>query len=244
MSVKYNGFEGPLPSSIKLGGFHCHRRGGCDRDTLCEENGGCMGVAVLEDGWEREASWRRSDAAYPEPPLMIEWRRDVDYEETGWSPAVPPAPARLSAPVRSRLDELADLVLGLTYAEMLEFAHTLWKASGATKMNSDTLPKILLAWTRRMAAGSDHGLDDDASALEADAGSGAEVQSIDTAPRDRPILVFMMGRWRVARWSTNQPHKRPVPFWSADDLRVTVSRAHQPQWWADLPAAPPPDPAA
>lgn len=237
MSAKYNGFEGPLPSSIKLDGFHCRQRGGCDRDNLCEEHGVCLGVQhLLDDGWTREASWRKGDAVYPEPPLMIEWHRDVDYRQTGWSQAAPPAPALLPAPARSRLDELADLILTLTYGEMLEFAHTLSKACGARKMNDDTLPKILLTWTRRMADGSYRDLEE--GMLEADQ-AGADVHSIDTAPTDRPILVFMMGRWRVARWNTNQPHKRPVPFWSADDLRVTVSRAHQPRWWAHLPAAPP-----
>jgi hypothetical protein len=72
----------------------------------------------------------------------------------------------------------------------------------------------------------------------AERGAGKKFQLIDTAPKDRPILAFMLGRWRIVRWKPNRPHKRPIPFWSADDLRVTVSRAHQPKWWAELPPSP------
>jgi len=238
MSAKHNGFEGPLPSSIKLGGFHCHRRGGCDRDALCEEHGGCLSAeSAPADEWDREASWREGEPPDTEPPLTIEWRREVTCEAADQYPGAAPAAANASG--RSRLDDLAELVLGLTYAEMLEFADSLTKARGHRKMNRETLPKILHAWTRKMAAGSGRDLRDGASPLDADGAARAEAQSIDTAPQDRPVLAFMMGRWRIARWNSNHPHKRPVPFWSADDLRVTVSRAHQPQWWVELPAAPP-----
>jgi hypothetical protein len=141
-TMKESGFEGPLPSSIIPDGFRCYRRGGCDREALCEGEGECLGI---------------------DPPLA-------------------------NALNRNRLDEI----------------------------NEPALP-----------------------AGERDCGAGKKFQPIDTAPKDRPILAFMLGRWRIARWKLNHPHKWPKPFWSADDLRVTVSRAHQPKWWVELPPPPP-----
>ena len=204
MSAKHNGFEGPLPSSIKLDGFHCHRRGGCDRDALCEEEGGCLGAGRPEDGWDGDPVWH-ADAGHPHPePLTIEWHREVTCEETGDYPGTTPS---ANAPHRHRLDELAELVRTLTYAEMLEFAHSLSSVRGNGKMNVETLPGILHVWARKIGAGWLHDADHDGAA-------GTEVHSIDTAPMDRPVLAFMLGRWRVARWDTSHPHKKPVPFWS------------------------------
>jgi hypothetical protein len=188
-TTKEIGFEGRLPS-VKLDGFYCYRRGGCDSEAFCVGEGECLGV---------------------EP--------------------------RLANPLsRSRPNELAELVRALTYAEMLEFSGGLWRLRGAGKMNSETLPKILHAW----ATASDRTVHYEPAppAGECDDVAGKKFQPIDTAPKDRPILAYMLGQWRIARWKPNH-RKQPTPFWSADDLRVTVSREHQPKWWAELPPSPP-----
>jgi hypothetical protein len=141
---------------------------------------------------------------------------------------------------RNCSDEIAEIVRDLTYAEMIEFAGGLWSSRGAGKVNGETLPKLLHAWAKKMELASDCGPCKPAlPAEERDCGAGKNFQSIDTAPKDRPVLAFMLGRWRIAQWRTNHPRQRPIPFWSADDLRVTVSRAHQPKWWAELPPSPP-----
>jgi hypothetical protein len=219
MSTKESGFEGPLPSSIKPDGFHCYRRGGCDRQALCEGEGECLGVdPLLANALNRSSI-------------------DAIAEIEGLGAAPPPAMAL----GRNRSNEMRELVRALTYAEMLEFARGLWSSRGEGKMNRETLPKILHAWTRKMELASDYAIHNDAAlpARECDCGAGKKFQPIDTAPKDRPILAFMLGRWRITRWKPNHPHKRPIPFWSADDLRVTVSRAHQPKWWAEFPPSPP-----
>jgi len=214
-----SGFEGPLPSSIKPDGFHCYRRGGCDKQALCEGEGECLGA---------------------DPPLMNALNRsplDEIAEIEGLGVAPPPA----TALGRNRSNEIRELVRALTYAEMLEFARGLWSSRGGGQMNRETLPKILHAWTRKMEFASDRAVDNEPElpAGEYDWGAAKNFQPIDSAPKDRPILAFMLGRWRIARWKPNHPHKRPIPFWSADDLRVTVSRAHQPKWWAEFPPSPP-----
>lgn len=183
MNTKENGFEGPLPSSVKPDGFYCRRRGGCDQDALCVNKGECLGAA---------------------PSLAITSKRN-------------------------RFDEFAELVLALTYSEMVEFAGGLWKLRGGRKMNNQTLPQILHAWS---TASNRSIYKEPAPDL------GKELQPIETAPKDRPILAFMLGQWRIAKWKANH-RKRLAPFWTADDLRVTVSRAHQPKWWAELPPLPP-----
>jgi hypothetical protein len=145
---------------------------------------------------------------------------------------------------RNHFDKIAEIVRALTYAEMIEFAVGLWSLRGEGEVNSETLPKILHAWATATECSSDCAAHNAAlPAGEYDCGVGKKFQPIDTAPKDRPILAFMLGRWRIVRWKPNHPHKNPIPFWSADDLRVTVSRAHQPKWWADLPPSPPEDEA-
>jgi hypothetical protein len=194
-ATKGNSFEGPLPSSIKPDGFHCYRRGGCDREALCEGEGECVGVDLP-----------------PENALS-----------------------------RNRFDEIAEIVQSLTYAEMIEFAGGLWSLRGEGEVNCETLAKILYAWTTKMELASDCAVHNEPTlpAGERDCGAGKKFQPIETAPKDRPILAFMLGQWRIAQWKLYHPHKRPIPFWSANDLRVSVSRAHQPKWWAELPPSPP-----
>jgi hypothetical protein len=210
------GFEGPLPSFIKPDGFQCYRRGGCDREAHCEGEGECLGV---------------------DPPLAnaLNHNRFDQIAEIERLGVDPPLANALS---RNRFDQIAELVRALTYTEMIEFAGGLWSLRGEGEVSSESLPKILHAWAMEAsncAINNDRAL----PAGECDFGTAKKFQPIDTAPKDRPILAFMLGRWRIARWTPNRPHKRPIPFWSADDLRVTVSRAHQPKWWAELPPSPP-----
>jgi len=63
-------------------------------------------------------------------------------------------------------------------------------------------------------------------------------QPIETAPKDRRILAFMWGRWRVAQWDEGLSYKQPRPYWSASDLRINDSRLRQPKWWVELPPNP------
>jgi hypothetical protein len=218
-TTKESGFEGPLPSSIKPDGFHCYRRGGCDREALCEGEGECLGV---------------------DPTLANTLNRNR-LDEIAELECLGVDPPLANASSHNRFDEIAELVRVLTYAEMIEFAGGLWRLRGEGKVNGETLPKILHAWAREMEFASCCAVHNEPAlpAGERDCGAGKKFQPIDTAPKDRPILAFMLGRWRIAQWKPNQPHKRPIPFWSADDLRVTVSRAHQPKWWAELPPSPP-----
>jgi hypothetical protein len=213
-----SGFEWPVPSSIKLDGFRCYRRGGCDRRASCEGEGECLGV---------------------DPPLAnaLSGNR-VDEIAEGECLGVDPPAVNAN---RNRLDELAEMIRALTYAEMLEFARGLWSLRGGGKVNGETLPKILHAWVTETDLASDRAVHNEPAppAGKCDCGAGKKLQQIDTAPNDRPILAFMLGRWRIAQWKLNHPIKRPIPFWSANDLRVNVSRANQPKWWAELPASPP-----
>jgi hypothetical protein len=235
-----SGFEWPVPSSIKLDGFHCYRRGGCDRGAFCEGKGECLGVdPPLANALSRfdEIAGRECLGVEP-PPLNAFNRNSIDETAEIERPGIPSL-AKTSS--RNRVDELAAKVRALTYAEMLEFARGLWGLRGKGEVNSETLPKILYAWATGAEPASDCAVPNEPAppAGECDCREGKKFQPIDTAPKDRPILAFMLGRWRIARWKPNHPHKRPIPFWSADDLRVTVSRAHQPMWWAEFPPSPP-----
>jgi hypothetical protein len=197
-----NGFEGPLPLSIKLDGFPCYRRGGCDRGALCEGKGECFSV-------DPQPARRLT----PDGPDQIPEIKCPGVDQQ-----------LADALSRNRFDEIAGIISALTYVEMIEFASGLWSLRGWKEVNRETLPKILHAW---------------ATEGELVSGTGKQFWPIDTAPKDGPVLAFMLGRWRVERWKTDHPHKRPIPFWSADDLRVTASRTHQPKWWAELPSSPP-----
>jgi hypothetical protein len=211
------GFEGPLPSSIKPDGFHCYQRGGCDRGALCESEGECLG-------------------ADPLPANTLSSHRPDEIGEIEY-PGVDMPPA--NALRRNLFDEIAEMVRGLTYTEMIEFAGGLWSLRGGGKVNVETLPQILHAWAtkRRSASGRATHNEPALPAGEGDGGAEKEFEPIDTAPKDRPILAFMLGQWRIAQWKSHH-RKQPMPFWSANDLRVTVSRAHQPKWWAELPPSP------
>jgi hypothetical protein len=156
-----------------------------------------------------------------DPPLADTLNRER-FDENAKTESLGDDPPLANASSRSLFDEIAGIVRVLTYADMIEFAGGLWNSRGVGEVSVGTLPKMLHAWAKQRESGVDK-----------------KFFPIDTAPKDRPILAFMLGRWRTARWKSNHPHKRPVPFWSADDLRVTVSREHQPKWWAELPPSPP-----
>lgn len=213
-----SGFEGPIPSSIKPNGFQCYRRGGCDREAHCEGEGECLGIGPSQaNAWDDD-------------------RLDEIAEDECLNADPPPGNALSS----NRFDHLAASVRALTYAEMIKFASGLWSLRGRAEVNSETLPKILHAWATEMELASISAVRSDPALPAGKCECGVKkFQPIDTAPKDRPILAFMLGRWRIARWRPDHPHKKPLPFWSADDLRVAVSRAHQPEWWADLPPEPP-----
>lgn len=61
-------------------------------------------------------------------------------------------------------------------------------------------------------------------------------QPIEAAPKDRPILAWMWGAWRVAKWDNDRYCKKPRPHWVAEGLSISDSRFHQPKWWIELPA--------
>lgn len=60
---------------------------------------------------------------------------------------------------------------------------------------------------------------------------------IETAPKDRKILAFMWGEWRIAKWESHPSR----PYWDVAGWRIKSCREHQPKWWAELPAPPPED---
>jgi hypothetical protein len=217
-TTKESSFEEPLPSSIKPDGFQCYRRSGCDIRVLCEHEGECLGFDL---------------------PVAnaLSCNRFDEIGEIECPGVDPPLTNALS---RNRIDEFAEMVRSLTYGELIEFAGDLWSLRGKEKLNGETLPKVLHAWATKTELAPDCVVQiEPAPAGECDCKAGKKFQPIDTAPKDQPILAFMLGQWRIAQWKVNHPHKRPIPFWSANDLRVTVSRAHQPRWWAELPPSPP-----
>jgi hypothetical protein len=239
-TTKESGFEGPLPWSIKPDGFHCYWRGGCDSEALCEAAGECLGREPQQANALSRFGKIAGGERFGAPPLVNAPNRSrlgeiAEIECIG-------IPSLAKALLRNRVDEIAEMIRNLTYAEMLEFAGDLWRLRGRGKVNGETLPSILHAWaTGAEATASDGAAQNEPapSAGECHRGAERKFQPIDTAPKDRPILAFMLGRWRTAQWRHNHPHKRPIPFWSANDLRVTVSRANQPKWWTELPPSPP-----
>jgi hypothetical protein len=238
-TTKESGFEGPLPWSIKPDGFHCYWRGGCDSEALCEAQGECLGrEPPLANALSRFDEIAEGECLGVGSPLV----NALNCNRLGKIAKIecPSIPSPAGALLRNRVDEIAETIRALTYAEMLEFARDLWRLRGRGKVNGETLPNILYAWATGLELASDRAVHVEPAppAGECDCGAGTKFQSIDTAPKDRPILAFMLGRWRIAQWRLNHPHKRPIPFWSANDLRVTVSRANQPTQWAELPSPP------
>jgi hypothetical protein len=57
---------------------------------------------------------------------------------------------------RDRLDEIATLVLSLTYGEMIELANAIWKAQPeGSAVNQDNLPSLLHRWSKSRSARTD-----------------------------------------------------------------------------------------
>ena len=57
---------------------------------------------------------------------------------------------------RKPLDEIASLVRGLTYGEMIELAATMWKSQPeGTAITKDNLPTLLHLWSKSFSAVAD-----------------------------------------------------------------------------------------
>ena len=59
---------------------------------------------------------------------------------------------------------------------------------------------------------------------------------IDTAPKDRRILLFARGEWHVGKWNDDKFNRKPRPFWDYSLIwRATGCREQPPIAWAELP---------
>jgi len=68
-----------------------------------------------------------------------------------------------------------------------------------------------------------------------------EWKPIETAPKDRDILLLCPSRGVVRGSWNNDCHKKPRPYWTNDRERifgVTETRADQPTHWMPLPEPP------
>lgn len=70
----------------------------------------------------------------------------------------------------------------------------------------------------------------------------SEWQPIETAPKDRSILLWVDGECSKGQWNNDQYAKKPRPFWHAfyEDMALgrLWMRAHQPTHWMKLPEVP------
>ena len=59
---------------------------------------------------------------------------------------------------------------------------------------------------------------------------------MDTAPKDRKVLLFARGEWYVGKWDPDKYAKKPRPFWDYSHIwRPTGCREKPPIAWAELP---------
>jgi hypothetical protein len=68
-----------------------------------------------------------------------------------------------------------------------------------------------------------------------------EAQPIETAPRDRRILVFRPHfGWVGGKWNDDRFARRPRPFWDLDASYITITsmRESPPTHWTELPPEP------
>jgi len=73
-----------------------------------------------------------------------------------------------------------------------------------------------------------------------------EWQPIETAPKDRTIILFRPTAYRPirvapGRYNDNKYAKKPKPFWSihlAFCSDIFTSRYHEPTHWCDFPPEP------
>ena len=64
-----------------------------------------------------------------------------------------------------------------------------------------------------------------------------EYQSIETAPKDRTLMLWCPKRmvWLKGKWDIQPYHKNPKPCWRTHgSLGVSYDRDDQPTLWADL----------
>jgi hypothetical protein len=57
---------------------------------------------------------------------------------------------------RNCLDEIALLLLALTYGEMIELADAIWSAPEGTAITKENLPALLHRWSKSRSAGRPH----------------------------------------------------------------------------------------
>lgn len=87
----------------------------------------------------------------------------ADREVIEPDPAIVESRNEMAAPVnlrklqeqldRNRLDEIATLVLALTYGEMIDLANAIWRAQpDGSPLTQETLPALLYRWSKAQSA--------------------------------------------------------------------------------------------
>lgn len=75
-----------------------------------------------------------------------------------------------------------------------------------------------------------------------DATRNTGLQPIETAPKDRDILLLCPRRGCVrGRWSDEKYASKPIPYWTNDRVNIVgtrETRADQPTHWMPLPDVP------
>ncbi len=97
---------------------------------------------AASDAVEGEDSALSADPALPET--------DRASSESGSKMSGPVNLRKLQEQLdRSRLDEIAALVLSLTYGEMIELANAIWKSQpDSSPLTQETLPALLYRWSK------------------------------------------------------------------------------------------------
>lgn len=67
---------------------------------------------------------------------------------------------------------------------------------------------------------------------------GLEWKPIETAPKDRRILLFWEGEWIIGRWHEPRYRPAPEPYWRLDAVPDGDSRVYPPTAWCELPPMP------
>jgi len=64
-------------------------------------------------------------------------------------------------------------------------------------------------------------------------------QPIETAPKDREILIVRNGKISIAKWDDDRHAKKPKPYWSDwSHQGVSFMRKATPSHWQPLPPPP------
>ena len=63
-------------------------------------------------------------------------------------------------------------------------------------------------------------------------------QPIETAPKDRPIMLAT-DRIEIGQWCNDNGNNKPRPYWRRDSVMgVVYERRNWPTHWAELPEMP------